>query len=71
MLMFKRYFSVFKNHLFLLVIIIALIIISSITKGKTAVVTSTLAGIAMIYAGISFVIWLIKTPAKKDKDAGL
>ncbi len=69
--MFKRYLSVFKNHLFLLVIIIALIIISSLTKGKTAVVTSTIAGIAMIYAGISFVIWLIKTPAKKDKDAGL
>ena len=69
--MFKRYLSVFKNHLFLLVIIIALIIISSLTKGKIAVVTSTIAGIAMIYAGISFVIWLIKTPAKKDKDAGL
>ncbi len=69
--MFRRYLSVFKNQLFLLVLIIALIIISSLTKGRTAVVTSTIAGIVMIYAGISFIIWIIKTPAKKDKDAGL
>lgn len=69
--MLRRYLSVFKNHVFLLILIVALVIVSSLTKGKTAVVTSTIAGIVMIYAGISFVIWIIKTPAKKDKDSGL
>ncbi len=69
--MLRRYLSIFKNHVFLLVLIVALVIVSSLTKGKTAVVTSTIAGIVMIYAGISFVIWIIKTPAKKDKDSGL
>jgi len=69
--MLRRYLSVFKNHVFLLVLIVALVIVSSLTKGKTAVVTSTIAGIVMIYAGISFVIWIIKTPAKKDKDSGI
>ncbi len=70
-LMLKRYLPIFKNHLFLLAVIIALVIISSRTKGKTAVVTSTIAGIVMIYAAITFIVWLIKTPAKKDKDSGL
>lgn len=63
-----RYLKVFKKNIFVVILIITLIIISSKTKGKTATITSTLAGIAMIYAGITFIIWIIKTPTKKEKD---
>lgn len=66
--MLLRYLKVYKRQILLFAIIIALIIISSVTKGKTAIVTSTLAGVAMIYAGISFVLWIIRTPTKKDTD---
>ncbi|MEJ7685094.1 MAG: hypothetical protein WKG06_46065 [Segetibacter sp.] len=38
------------------------------TKGKTETITSTLAGIAMIYGGITFIIWIIRTPTKREKD---
>jgi hypothetical protein len=68
--MFKRYFWVFKNHLFLLILIIVLVIIATRSTGKTAVVMSTIAGIVMIYAAFRFILWIIKTPAKKDKDEG-
>lgn len=63
-----RYLKVFKKNIFLIIVIIALIIVSSVTKGKTASVTSVLAGIAMIYGGITFIIWIIRTPTKKEKD---
>ena len=66
--MFKRYLGVFRSQLFLLLLIIGLVIASSVTKGKTAVTLSILAGIVMILEGISFFIWIIKTPAKKSKD---
>lgn len=66
--MIVRYLKVFKKKIFLIILIIALIIISSLTKGKTATTTSVLAGIAMIYGGISFIVWIIKTPVKKEKD---
>jgi hypothetical protein len=69
--MLRKYFPVFKKHLFFLILIIALVVISSLTTGKTATITSTIAGIVMIYAGISFVIWIIKTPIKKDRDEGV
>lgn len=63
-----RYLKVFKKNILLIIVIIALIIVSSVTKGKTASVTSVLAGIAMIYGGITFIIWIIRTPTKKEKD---
>ncbi len=66
--MVKRYLSVFKSQVFLILLIIGLIIASSVTTGKTAVTLSILAGVAMILEGISFFIWIIKTPAKKSKD---
>ncbi len=66
--MFSRYLKVFKKNILLIIVIITLIIVSSVTKGKTATVTSKLAGIAMIYGGITFIIWIIRTPTKKEKD---
>jgi amino acid permease len=69
--MLSRYLKVFRKNIILIIIIITLIIVSSVTKGKTASITSTLAGIAMIYGGVTFIIWIIKTPTKKEKDEAL
>ena len=67
--MLPRYFKVLKRNLLLIIIIIALIVVSSVTKDKkTARITSIMAGVTMIYLGIKFIIWIIKTPAKKNKD---
>lgn len=64
----KRYLFVFKNHVILMVIFLALIIVSSVTNGKLSSVTTVLTGVLMIYAAIVFTFWIIKTPAKKSKD---
>lgn len=69
--MLFRYLKVLKKNIFLIIVIITLIIVSSVTKGKTATITSTLAGIAMIYGGFTFIMWIIRTPTKKEKDEGL
>ena len=66
--MVVRYLKVYKKSILLALIIIALIVISSLTKGKTASMTSTLAGVVMIYGGITFILWIIRTPTKKEKD---
>lgn len=66
--MFSRYLKVFRKKIFLIIVTIALIVISSVTKGKTATITSTLAGVALIYAGITYIVWIIRTPTKKEKD---
>ena len=63
-----RYLKVYKKQLLLLVIIIALVYISSVVKGKISKTTSVAAGILMIFAAIMFVLWIIKTPIKKDND---
>lgn len=66
--MLSRYLKVLRKNILLVIVIITLIIVSSVTKGKTATITSTLAGIVMIYSGITFIIWLIRTPTKREKD---
>lgn len=69
--MLGRYFKVLKRNFFVIIIIIALIIVSSVTKGKTAKTTSILAGVAMIYLGIVFILWIIRSPVKREKDEGM
>ena len=64
----KRYLSVFKNHVIIMVVFLALIIVSSVTNGKLSSVTTVLTGVLMIYAAIVFTFWIIKTPARKSKD---
>lgn len=66
-----RYLKVFRRKILLVVLIITLIVVSSVTKGKTATITSTLAGIAMIYGAVTFIIYIIRTPVKKEKDDGV
>lgn len=64
-----RYIKVLRSRIFLIGVIIALGIISSVTKGKVATITSVAAGIVMIYVGITLTLWIIKTPVKRNKDA--
>ena len=66
--MLIRYLKVFRKKIFLIIITIALIVVSTVTKGKTASITATLAGVALIYAGITYIVWIIRTPTKKEKD---
>ena len=63
-----RYLKVFKRKILLLIVIIALIVVSSVTKGKTATVFSTITGILLIVIAIYYIIWIIKTPTKKESD---
>jgi amino acid permease len=67
--MVKRYWSVYKINILLIIVIVALIIISSVTRGKTAKATSIAAGVVMLYLAFKFIVWIVKTPAKKEKDA--
>ena len=63
-----RYFKVFKRKILLLIIVVALIIGSSVTKGKTATILSTITGILLIVTAVYYIIWIVKTPTKKEKD---
>jgi Ca2+/Na+ antiporter len=69
--MIRRYLSVFRNHVILMLLLLALIIFSSRTNGRLSVYTSVFTGILMIYAAIVFTIWIIRTPSKKNKDEGI
>jgi Ca2+/Na+ antiporter len=66
-----RYLKVFKRKILALILVVALITLSSITKGKTAIVLSTITGIVLIVIGVYYIIWIIKTPVKKEKDEAL
>lgn len=69
--MIRRYLSVFRNHVFLILILLALIIVSTVTQGKISTYTATFTGIVMIYAAIVFTVWIIRTPSKKNNDEGI
>jgi len=63
-----RYLKVFKRKILALILVVVLIAASSITKGRTSVVLSTITGIVLIIIGVYYIIWIIKTPVKKEKD---
>lgn len=66
-----RYLKVFRRKILVLILIIALIIVSSVTKGKTAVVFSTITGLLLIVTALYYIIWILKTPVKKESDEAL
>lgn len=66
--MFVRYLKVFKRKFVFFLIAVALIVVSTVTKGKTSTVFSTITGIFLIFVAIYYTIWIIKTPTKKVKD---
>ena len=63
-----RYLKVYRKQLLMFIIITGLIYISSVVKGKISKTTAVAAGILMIFVAITFVLWIIKTPIKKDND---
>ena len=65
----RRYVKVHKKNFFLISFILILIVLSSYTGGMVAKTLAVIAGIAMIYAGISLTIWIFRTPSRNDKDA--
>ncbi|GEO11313.1 hypothetical protein [Segetibacter aerophilus] len=66
-----RYLKVFKRKILLLILVIALIVVSSVTKGKTSVVLSTITGIILIVTAIYYIVWIMRTPTKKESDEAL
>lgn len=69
--MLSRYLKVFWRKVLFLILAIALIVVSSVTKGKTAIVFSTITGIILISVAIYYVVWIIRTPTKTEKDDGV
>jgi ABC-type multidrug transport system permease subunit len=69
--MARRYFSVFKKHVYLLALLIVLVIVSSIASGLLSIVTSVMAGLVMIILGLAVTIWILKTPAKRTSEEGV
>ena len=66
--MILRYLRVYSKQLIFLAVIIALVIISSRDRGIIGKVTTYAAGGLMIIAGVLFIIWIIRTPVKKDNN---
>lgn len=69
--MARRYFSVFKRHIYLTILLIILIVVSSVTPGYISTITSVAAGLVMILLGLALTLWIIKTPAKSSNDEGI
>ena len=66
--MAKRYFNVFRNHVVILVLLVATVFVSEITSGTVASVTKIAAGVMMIYAAIYYAVWLMKRPTTSVKE---
>lgn len=52
----------------LLLVLVALVVISSKTVGKTSVIASVTAGLIMVSVAVYYIFWIIKTPVKKEPD---
>lgn len=69
--MAKRYFNIFKSHIVVLVTIIVLIMASEFTSGRVAAAAKIATGAVLIWAAISYAIWLIKAPTARVKEESL
>lgn len=66
--MAKRYFNVFKNHVIILIVLVALVCLSEFTSGAVSAVSKIVAGALMIYSVISYARWLLRTPGRVNED---
>ena len=66
--MARRYYNVFKNHVLVFIILIAMICLSEFTNGTVSTVAKIAAGVLMIYSAISYAIWLLRTPVAKTNE---
>jgi predicted CDP-diglyceride synthetase/phosphatidate cytidylyltransferase len=69
--MAKRYFNIFKSHIAMLMLIIVLICISESTTGTVSMVAKIATGALLIYAAISYAIWLFKAPTAQVTEENL
>lgn len=69
--MAKRYFNVFRNHIAMLVLLLALICTGEFTRGTVSMVARIATGAVMIYVAIMFAVWLIKSPTASIKEENL
>jgi hypothetical protein len=66
--MAKRYYNIFKSHIAILILIVALICTSEFTTGAVAATAKVIAGALLIWAAISYAIWLFKAPTAQVKE---
>ncbi len=69
--MAKRYFNVLKSHVAILILIIALICTSEFTSGTVSMIARIVTGVLLIWAAISYAVWLVKAPTAKVKEENL
>jgi hypothetical protein len=69
--MAKRYFNIFKSHIAILILIVALVCTSEITTGTVSAAAKIAAGALLIWAAISYAIWLFKAPTAQVKEENL
>jgi hypothetical protein len=69
--MAKRYFNIFKSHIAILILIVTLIFVSEFTTGTVSLVAKLITGALLIYAAISYTIWLIKAPTAQIPEENL
>lgn len=69
--MAKRYFNIFKSHIVILVLIIALICTAEFTTGTVSAVAKMATGALLIWAAISYAIWLFRAPTANITEENL
>jgi positive regulator of sigma E activity len=69
--MARRYFLIFKRHIYLLSLLVILVIVSTIATGFISMITSVMAGVVMIIMGLAVAIWIVRSPAKRTNEEGL
>jgi hypothetical protein len=69
--MAKRYFNIFKSHIVIFVLIITMICAAEVTTGTVSAVAKMATGALLIWAAISYAIWLFKAPTANIREENL
>jgi predicted CDP-diglyceride synthetase/phosphatidate cytidylyltransferase len=68
LIMARRYFNVFKQHLLVLIILVTFVCLSEFTNGTVSTIAKIGAGLLMIYSVISYAMWLLRTPGRVNDE---
>lgn len=63
-----RYLKIYKWKIILSIAVVALTYYSAIHKGNYSKIAAYIVGVSLIYLASTFVIWIIRTPIKKDNN---
>lgn len=69
--MAKRYFNIFKSHIAVLILLLALICTAELTTGTVTMIARIATGVVMIYVAIKYAIWLLKAPTARIPEENL